>query len=354
MISDVASSEIDPLDDPRWEDLNTRGGTLFSSSPWLRAVADTYGLKPRAKVVQDASGELVAGLAYCRIDDMLGPRLISFPFSDFQEPVGDPGRAGPAIQALIDEATDGAPIRLRIPDDRLPELATELFPHQDRELLHHRIAVSETDPDKQFAALNGQVRQNIRRSRRDGLHVEMRSDLDAVRMFYDLHVGVRTMKYRLLPQPFRFFESLHAVFAPHDRLRVALATFDGRAVAGIFYIEWGDTLYYKFNASAADGLSVRPNEALIWAGMEHCLQRGLSKIDLGVSDTDQPGLVRYKRKFAGFEQEVVTLKTAPPAASPHSGELRTLFGNLTDLFTDPGVPSAVAEAAGDVLYRYFA
>jgi hypothetical protein len=355
MTTAAAVREIDPLVDPTWEMLHGRsefGSTLFSSPAWLRAVSDTYGLKPRARVAVDADDEPIGAVAYCPIDDLLGKRLISFPFSDFHDPVGRLDGAAAAIESLVDDWPD-TPVRLRIPDNRLPTLDETRFPNVERLLYHHVITVTGEAAEAQFAALHGQVRQNIRKGRRAGIEVELSSDLQAVRQFYELHVGVRTRKYRLLPQPYSFFESLHAAFSPTDDLQVALAHLDGRAVAGILYIRSGDTLYYKFNASAADGLSVRPNEQLIWAGIEHCIERGLTGIDLGVSDIDQPGLVRFKRKFAHLEQEVATITGAATAAPAGSGELRTLFGQLTDLLTDPRVPLDIAEEAGDVLYRYF-
>jgi len=340
--------EIDPLTDPAWAELHRDGSSLFSSAPWMQAVAETYGLEPRARVLYDSAGSPMAGIAYCEIDDPIGRRIVSFPFSDFQEPLGDLGMAGRLIESLVDKV----PVRLRIPADRLPSVDERLFPSVSRALLHHDIDVPPNDSETLFAGLHSQVRQNIRRGRRAGIEVELRGDLEAVRLFYELHVGVRTAKYRLLPQPYSFFEALHRIFGARDELKVALARLDGEVIAGIVYIENGSTLYYKFNASRAEGQSVRPNEPLLWAGMEHCIERGLGAIDLGVSDIDQPGLVRYKRKFTANEQEVVTLST-PNSPSAASAELRATLGHLTSLLTDPRVPPSVAEEAGALLYRYF-
>lgn len=342
---------IDPLADPTWSKLHGGQASLFASDAWLRAVAQTYDLKPVAAVAVDDSGNPAGGISYCVVDDGLGERMVSFPFSDFHDPVGDPAAAAVAINSL---ASGELPLRLKIPAGSMPDLDLDKFPNQRRDLLHHVIEVTDEDPDTQFANLHSQVRQNIRKGRRAGIEVEMRSDLDAVRQFFDLHVGVRTRKYRLLPQPYRFFEAIHESFSDQDRIRVALAKLEGRVVAGIVYLECGDTLYYKFNASDAGELKVRPNELLIWAGIEHCISRGLHGIDLGVSDVDQPGLVRYKRKFAQREQEVVTLDR-PPAGEPDArvADLRASFGRLTELLTDERVPASIAEEAGAVLYRYF-
>jgi len=341
--------QINPCSDVRWTELQRHGGSLFTSEPWLRAVASTYGLEPLARILTDATGTPLAGLAFCELDDPLGRRRVSFPFSDFHGPVGDLEYAG----VVLDSFDDDLPTRLRIPADRLPRHDKDCYPTVDTTLLHHTIDVShELTPEQIFASLKPAVRQNIRKSQRAGVSVELRRDLGAIRTFYDLHVGVRAGKYRLLPQPFEFFRALHEAFEATNQIVVALAELEGRAIAGVLYIESGATLYYKFNASASDELSVRPNEQLLLAGMELCLERGLHSIDLGVSDTDQPGLIRYKRKFAQREQDVITLRSAAPVDD--SAILRETLGQLTELLTDPRVPRSVAEDAGALLYRYFA
>ena len=346
--TDVGAPEfrdVDPLTDPAWKALDEADGGLFTSPAWLRAVAETYDLEAKARLALGDT-EPVAGIAYCDVSGLLGHRRISFPFSDFHGPLGDAKAAAAVIESLLGEL----PTRFRFPGARLPPLDQRRFDDFERALVHHVIEVPDEDAVALFDGLASQVRQNIRRSRRSGVVVELSTDLGAVRRFYDLHVAVRTRKYRLLPQPFAFFESIHRQFSD-DRLVVALARLEDQDVAGVLYLEHGDMLYYKFNASAADGLGVRPNEELLLAGMVHCRERNLRAIDLGVSDVDQPGLIRYKRKFTDIEQDVVTV-TADGAAKPVG--IGETLGELTRLLTDDRVPASVAEEAGALLYRNFA
>ncbi len=347
--------EVDPRTDARWDALQNDGGSLFTSAPWIGAVAEAYDLEPSARLLVDEAGGVLAGVAYCALDDIRGRRLVSFPFSDYHELLG---RSAADLAELLGSFVGETPVRFRIPDRCVPGDAAGLGFTEHRDLLRHSIVVDRTiDDEQRFAALHTKVRQNIRKSQRAGITTEMSSGLDQLREFYELHVGVRTRKYRLLPQPFAFFEAIHRAFAPSGALTVALARHEGQAIAGIVYLELGDTLYYKFNASAAEELNVRPNEQLVWAGMERCVERGLSRIDLGISDIDQDGLVHYKRKLAQEESEVVTLTAAGSTPDPfaaRAAEVGALLPQLTDLFTTTGVSAEVAERAGELLYRYFA
>ncbi|UOY00198.1 GNAT family N-acetyltransferase [Blastococcus sp. PRF04-17] len=123
-------------------------------------------------------------------------------------------------------------------------------------------------------------------------------------------------------------------------------------VAGALYLVWQDTVYYKFGASQAEHLHLRPNDALHWALIQWAAGRGLRWLDWGLSDLDQPGLVAYKRKWAAQESRIQTLNAGGP---PHGrrDDVEETLRQMTTLLTDPAVPDAVTAQAGAALYRYF-
>jgi CelD/BcsL family acetyltransferase involved in cellulose biosynthesis len=173
-----------------------------------------------------------------------------------------------------------------------------------------------------------------------------------VRTFFELHLRVRKLKYHLLAQPWPFFEALWDHFLCDGNGRLLLAEHDGTTVSGVLFLRWKDTLYYKLNASLGEALSVRPNDAVLWEGLQHAHAEGLTWLDFGVSASHQEGLIRYKRKYATEEREVRVLRTE--ADPDHRAEaLRRVLPHITDLFVRPDVPDDVTRRAGDLLYRYF-
>ena len=139
------------------------------------------------------------------------------------------------------------------------------------------------------------------------MEVEAATGMDAVRIYHRLHVSLRKYKYRLLAQPFDFFERIWHEFSGHEGIVTLLARVDGEPIAGAIYLVWNDVLYYKFGASLAGALSVRPNDALFWTALRWASERGFRHLDWGLSDLDQPGLIAYKRKWASEERRIVTL-----------------------------------------------
>lgn len=341
---------VDPLTDPRWAALVERSpqATLFHSPPWLRAVARTYDLTPEATILVEGDTAR-AGLVHARIEDARGARLVAFPFSDFTDPLVTSDAEWHQLSAALLAASAPFTIRVRQSPWTLEDPRLQV----DELGYWHAVEVA-PDADAQWASLGGSARRNIRRAQQRGVTVDAGASTSQVRDFFDLHRQVRKYKYRLLTQPWAFFEQLIDSFAAQDRLHVLLARVDGQPVGGIFAIAWGDSLYYKFNASALDELEVRPNDLLAWEAIALARRLGLARMDFGFSDGDQLGLVRYKRKFATIESRVhrASRVTSPPAAAAVA--LGRDLQALTRLLTDDRVPDDVTEAAGALLYRYFA
>lgn len=349
---------VDPCNDPGWAELALAQGSVFHSAAWLRVLRDGYRLRPRA-VMTDGGG-----FAWVEVDDVRGRRLVSLPFTDFAGAIGLMGPEGPA--AALSAPLPGDPlvaVRVLVADRfghgaDLDRYRTGLgLEEVDRLAWHWADLVPDgSGDDPLWSDLASGARQNVRRSRRSGVRLEVRSDLDALAEYRRLHVGLRKTKYRLLAQPWSFFAALHRHFAP-DRLRVVLAYVEDRpelgSVAGVVLLRHGDWGYYKLNASTEHGWSVRANDAVMWEAMVQARRWGCRWFDFGVSDLDQPGLIRYKNKYATGRGEVVVLRRGGGVKSWSARQVDRALPVLTRVLTAPRCPDAVGAQASRVLYRMF-
>ena len=88
--------------------------------------------------------------------------------------------------------------------------------------------------------------------------------------------------------------------------------------------------------------------------MKYGREKGYEHLDFGLSDWDQEGLLRYKRKFATDEKTISFLRYTPDSPpSPEHRQMRELLPRLTALFVDQNVPDRITEEAGNILYRFF-
>lgn len=342
----------DPRSDPHWAALAAgRRGHLFISPPWIDAICGTYGFTPHAHVRIDAKGTPIGGFAWVLLDDLLGERVVSLPFCERADPpvddlatweavTSEPLALGPAVTIRTLEAPDTAPLQ----DGRLERTGLAAW---------HGTAL-DAPVEEIWGRVGSSARRNVRTANNKGVAVVASEGLDAVRRFHDLHVSLRKTKYGLLAQPIELFERIWYAFAPRGGIVTLLAMADGIPIAGGIYLEWGGTLYHKFGASRLEYRSRYPNNAVTWAAIRWAAARGLDRIDWGLSDLDQPGLVQYKRQWASTERRIVTLRSAPVAPGrATSSEARALLGKLSSLFADPAVPDEITARAGGLLYRYF-
>ncbi len=343
---------IDPRTDPLWRRLVDRSeSTIFHSPSWAQVLSDTYGWEVRACVVLDSRGEPSAGIPFCRIkDDIRGERIVALPFSDYCDPLGkDIDCWKCMVEGLLAE---GCPITLRCLHNGLP-LADERFSLVKQAKWHGLNLMREQDVI--WRGLDDSTHRAVKKSQRDGVVVRIAQTRHELRAFFEMHLKIRKYKYGLLAQPFNFFESIWEQFVERQRGFLLLAVYEQKIIGGIFFLQWKDTLYYKFNASLSVELSHRPNDLLIWEGIKYGKASGCTYLDFGLSDWDQEGLVRYKRKFATEEKTISFLQHIPNGAPAHEEKLaRDLLNELTHRFTDQSVPDRITESAGSDFYRLFA
>lgn len=341
---------VDPRVDPLWLTLvQQTQSSVFHSPAWITAVTETYGWGATAHVVVDAGGAPLAGIAFCRISDLFGKRIVALPFSDYCDPlVSDVD----AWDLLADELLrERCPILTRCLHNNLP-LADTRFAVV-KQAKWHGIDLT-PGLDALWQGMHASSRQAIRKAEREGVVVRVAQSEQELRAFFDMHLHVRKYKYGLLAQPFRFFQNLWRHFMEAQHGFLLLGVHQDQIVAGEFFLEWKDTLYYKFNASNPNGLAHRPNDLLTWTGIQHAVARGRTFLDFGLCDWEQEGLARYKRKFGSQEGTISFLQHDPQGSRPPlERELRSLVTQITRRFTEQSVPDALTEKAGEDFYRLF-
>jgi CelD/BcsL family acetyltransferase involved in cellulose biosynthesis len=340
---------VDPRSDPRWRELAaTPGASLFTSPPWLSAVCGTYDLVPEGRVLVGADGRPLDGLAWVRVRDARGDRLSSLPFSDRAEPFG--GGAAHWEALVRDALASELPLTVR-GLDHAPAAGDPRFRLVGEAAWHGLPLTGELE--EVHARASAGTRRNLRAAASNGVRTVAAADLESVRCLHRLHVALRKRKYRMLAQPLTLFERIWSEFASRDGALTVLAVVDDRPIAGALYLVWNDVLYYKFGASVHEELQRRPNEAIHWTAIQWAKERGLRLLDWGLSDLDQPGLLRFKRKWGSVERRIVTLRAGGPPIDARGAELGEVLHDLSRLLTDDSVPDEIAAQAGAVLYRYF-
>jgi lipid II:glycine glycyltransferase (peptidoglycan interpeptide bridge formation enzyme) len=345
----MAIHVLDPLTDSRWDEFVDRHphGSVFHSSAWLTALRQTYGYPALALTTAAPSMDLSDGLVLCRVcSRWTGRRLVSVPFADHCDP-------------LLSQATDGdelfsATDALRR-DERFEYV--ELRPLRAKSLRLAKLCPSdsyvfhsldlEPDLDDLFARLHpAGMQRKIRRARREGIHQEEGRSERVLRVFHHLLTLTRR-RHGMPPQPLDWFRHLAEYLG--DRLTIRIALKGEQAIAAILLLRWKDVLIYKYGASDARYHSMGAMPYLLWEAMREARARGLRTVDLGRSDADNTGLVRFKDHLGATRS---TLNYFQFPRRRRSGVARGGIAR-TARRVFPLLPERAAVTLGRLLYRHF-
>jgi CelD/BcsL family acetyltransferase involved in cellulose biosynthesis len=339
--------EFNPLEDPRWKALteNHPNATVFHTVEWLQALKACYGYEPRAVTLTPPELPLTTGFVYCRIRSALtGHRLVSLPFSDHCEPLLDRPDDLNRLLGNLTEAVDQK--RWKYLETRPVTLKpgpARNFGTSNTYFLHRlNLLPSEEALFKNFH--KGSVQRKIRRSEREKLRYVAGASEKMLDQFYDLLVITRR-RLGLPPQPRKWFESLIACMGPSLKIRVALK--GETPVASILTLSARKTIVYKYGCSEPRFNNLGGTALLFWRTICEAKASGCDSFDLGRSDIDNPGLVRFKEHWGAQRTTVNYWRyPAPAAGSEPEAAIRRVKRIV------PFAPKKLLVILGNLFYRH--
>lgn len=340
---------VDPISSPEWHALvETHSSSLFHSPVWMRVINETYGTNMSAAIIE-RDGSPVAGVAWSESNDILGRKRITLPYSDFCDVLGDEEGDRLALAQFV--IADDHPWMVRTFDGNLPGLKPN-----DEALRHFKWHGLDVTPDEDsiLSAMTSNSRRGIRKAERLGVEMRVAESKEHLREWFLLHLRLRKYKHHLLAQPYSFFERIWDQLIDQDNGFLMLAYHDDKLLGGTLYLTWGDTCYYKYNASDHGSLNLRPNNLITWAGVQEAKRRGLKTLDFGRSSASQHGLIDYKAGFGAKERDIYAHQhLADGVVEENCEESEDTLSKLTGLFISPDVSDEITEKAGALLYRFF-
>ena len=334
------------LSDTRWHALTAAHPQtqIFHHPAWTSLLAECYGYRPFVVAVRDADNSICAGLPMMEISGLLtGRRWISLPFTDHCAPLC---LCAESLSRLADSLVDLS----RNQSTPKIELRCELPPQPAiRSYSHHVLHTLPLCPDSDtvFCRFLPMHRRNIKVAEKKGVHIEWGNQRKHLEIFYRLHLETRRRKGMPI-QPWRFFDILGSSMLEKGLGFVLLAYKDDTCLAAAVFLHWHGTLTYKFAASRLEGLSLCPNNLLLWAAIRWGCENGYVLFDMGRTDLNNTGLRAFKSGWGAQE--------APLAYSALSAEpSRSMTGKLMPIMQTVirNSPLWVCRATGELFYKHF-
>lgn len=188
------------------------------------------------------------------------------------------------------------------------------------------------------------VQRKIQRAEREALTCEQGRSSSLLEKFYGLLLITRR-RQGLPPQPIKWFQNLIACVG--DALTIRIASKDRRPIAAILTLQHGKTMVFKYGCSDERFNRQGGTQLLLWRAIEEAKSVCLEEFDMGRSDCNNPGLVRFKDRW-GAVKSALTYCRYPRRAPAHrpAWALRAAREMLVRM------PDSVLTATGKLLYKH--
>ncbi len=204
----------------------------------------------------------------------------------------------------------------------------------------YRLNIKGKTEEELLMSFHHKTRYNIRLAARKGVEVKVASRED-IPEFYRVYRET-SIRDRFVPRVMEYFERMYDCIGP-GHLRIFLAYYNGRVIAGTIAILYGKKCWYLYGGSSNEHRNVMPNYLLQWEMIKWALENGCEIYDFrGVSgdmDENNPlyGLYRFKKGFNGELVELV-------------GELDYVFNPFVYFAVEKGMK--LFKAARTALYNF--
>ncbi|WP_263383701.1 GNAT family N-acetyltransferase [Granulicella arctica] len=341
--------EFSPLSDPRWPKFLARHNeaSVFHTREWLAALKHSYDYEPVGFTTSHGL-ELENAIVFCKVKSWLtGHRLVSLPFSDHCQPLA----VGRDLREILKHvcnirlATRGKYLEMR-PLSRDVEVETASLLQPSQAFLMHRIDLQPPLEVLYKGLHDSCVRRKIKRADREDLRYVAGRNKEILANFYDLFLRTRR-KHKLPPQPRSWFENL--IDQLGTMLTIHVVSKDGTPIASILTLEYKRVVMYKYGCSDERFSALGGTPFLFWKVIQQAKGLGANCLELGRSDTHEPGLSTFKERLGGLPSELCYLRdvsTQRKMKQPRSKALLCAREVLCRM------PDPVLIGVGRMMYRH--
>ena len=272
---------------------HSNDASMYHQAGWKGVLEDTFKHKGFFWVAQDQ--ERVSGVLPLMLmkNSLFGSYLVSLPFIDSAGILAD----NPAIaRQLCDQAIA---LAKEHQVDFLELRNLKKIEHDRLETMTHKVNfVLPLNPDPDFIwkkVVHENIRNKVRKAKKNQLQVVMGSNLDLVDQFY--RVFSKNMRDLGTPvYPKKYFKNLLRYFP--DQTKIFLVKYQDMVIGGKIVFCFKDTIFFIYHSSMRAFAKLAPNNLLYWAAVEYGCKSGFKYCNMGRSTVDS-GPYYFKKQWGG-------------------------------------------------------
>lgn len=233
-------------------------------------------------------------------------KIVSLPFCEYGGPLlggcSDRSTAESVLRMFLEKLHELAEtlkvdyIELRQPSTSLSTFASRAGFRVLRRYVTFRVdlTVGESEVWKSF---DGRTRRHVKKAMRLGTEVKD-VDVDSLRHYYALYLRTQR-RLGSPPHSYAFFRNLYDEFVSRGLLRMLLAVYEGKPIAGVMIFCFNGRLYWWNNILDRRYASLDPTNLLLWRVFRWGIENDFRFFDLGRTRPEDRGVYHFKGGWGG-------------------------------------------------------
>lgn len=146
--------------------------------------------------------------------------------------------------------------------------------------------------------LNKKTRNLTRKATKAGIEIK-EGGIPDIKEYYKMILSTFS-KANIKTLPVSFYENVFKTFFPKNKVKLFLAKYEGKYIAGAIILTHNDSIYYWHGASFREFLSYAPNNLLQWEIIKWANMAGYKKYDfVMINEKTHPGIAAFKLGWGG-------------------------------------------------------
>jgi FemAB-related protein (PEP-CTERM system-associated) len=246
--------------------------------------------------------EIVGIFPLVRVKSLLfGDRLISMPFCEY----GGPISSSENVKKLLLEVAVRVANRLNVdyieirnPPDNASNLKNEYSALQ--RYITFRIDLTKPT-ETLWRNLDKKTRNAVRKAVKKSVEVRECESRD-LEIYFELYLKTQK-RHGSPPNSFKLFQKLFQLLQPMGIMRVLLATYQGKTIAGIITFQINGVIYWWGNVTELEYRRLNATNLLLWKVLEWGCENGFKTVDLGRTRRYTP-IYHFKSGWGGKETDL--------------------------------------------------
>jgi len=299
-----------------WNEFVTRNhhSHVYHLWEWSDVICKTYKYKRHYLAVKE--GEDILAVFPCVFVKSLifGKRLISLPFVEYAGPMLKNDIASSKARLVLAQLLQYTDkwskilkadyVEIRQPPSFLfPLLLSTGFKALQRHVTF-RIDLTKGE-SKLWRDLDKKCRNSLRKAIKTGIKIE-EVDLNGLEQYYELYLDVQKRRGSP-PHSFNFFRNVYDAFKPPELLRMTLAMYDNKPIAGVMVFCFEDKLYWFGAVTDRKYANLNPTNLLLWNTIKFGVENNFRVFDLGQTRKADVGIYHFKSSWGGNETNLEDL-----------------------------------------------